>query len=293
MNAVLRRLAASGGLEPEEPWIRLSHPGGLWERWQSRYGRDSAIKLMEWNNSIPDLGGVPFGAPVEGAPGRYMDGYRYRERAGRLDPASLAGFYVQDEAAALVGRGAAELPGRLVVETCAAPGGKTAHLAVSDALTVSMDRSVERMMQWKANSRRLGWKSCMPVIADGSAIPLREADKVIVDAPCTGTGVYRRRNDARWGWSDAHLSECVETQSMLLDASSALVRPGGWLVYSVCSLEPEESFEQAARFERRHEGFRRGCFPAPEVLVRDGMLCIFPPEHRVDGHFAVCWERIA
>lgn len=293
MNAVLRRLAASGGREPEEPWIRLSHPGDLWERWQARYGRDAAIKLMEWNNSIPDLGGVAFGLPIPGVQGRYMDDYRYLERAGRLDPGALAGFYVQDEAAALVGRGSAELPGGLAVEICAAPGGKTAHLAVSGALTVSMDPSAERMVQWKANSRRLGWESCMPVIADGTAIPLRVADKVLVDAPCTGTGVYRRRNDARWGWSAAHLSDCVGVQSRLLDASSALVRPGGWLIYSVCSLEPEESLEQAARFEQGHEGFRRGCFPAPEVLVRDGMLCIFPPEHRVDGHFAVCWERIA
>lgn len=292
VNAVLRKLAATGEPPGSEPWIALSHPRGLWDRWASRYGEDAAMDLMRWNNTTPDLGGFCFGAPGGGERGFFLEAYRYIRRAGRLDPGGLEGIYIQDEGAALVGRGAAKLPGSRVLDICAAPGGKTAHLADGKTLVLSMDDSKDRMAQWVENSARLGWESCFPVVADCSSIPARSAGKVVVDAPCTGTGVYRRRNDARWGWCDGLLSECVSTQQRLLDASAGCVEPGGWLVYSVCSLEPEESIGQVSRFEESHPGFRRGDFPAPGVLVRDGMLCIFPPEHHVDGHFAACWERI-
>ncbi len=293
VNAVLRRLAAEGEPRDLPPWIAQSHPRELWDRWSARYGAAGAETLMRWDNSPPDLGCWCPSREVEGAPGRYLEGYRYFERSGRLDPSGMEGIYVQDEGAAVVASGAASLPGETVLDICAAPGGKTAHLASKGGTVLSIDSSVERMGLWKENARRLGWESCHPVVADCTALPVSSADRVVVDAPCTGTGVLRRRTDARWGFSAGLLARCTAVQAALLDAAAECVRPGGSLVYSVCSLEPEESTMQVSRFEDAHPGYRRAEFPAPGVLVRDGMLCIFPPEHGIDGHFAVRWERMS
>lgn len=293
VNAVLRRLASDGEPRDLPPWIAQSHPRELWERWAGRYGAEGAGALMRWDNSPPVLGCFCPGREVEGAPGRYLEGYRYLERSGRLDSSGMDGIYVQDEGAALVAAGAAGLPGGTVLDICAAPGGKTAHLALTGGTVLSIDSSLERMKLWKENARRLSWKQCLPVVADCTRLPVESADKAVVDAPCTGTGVLRRRTDARWGFSSGLLGKCTALQAELLDAAAGCVRPGGSLVYSVCSLEPEESTMQVSRFEEAHPGFRREEFPAPGVLVRDGMLCIFPPEHGIDGHFAVRWERMS
>lgn len=293
MNAVLRRLAAEGEPRDLPPWIAQSHPRELWERWHSRYGEEGAMSLMRWDNSPPELGCFCVSGGIDGRPGRYLEGYRYLERSGRLDPSGMDGIYVQDEGAALVASGAASLPGGTVLDICAAPGGKTAHLALRGGTVLSIDSSPERMKLWVENANRLGWKSCLPVVADCTALPVGDVDKAVVDAPCTGTGVLRRRTDARWGFSTGLLSRCRAVQASLLDAAAGCVRPGGSLVYSVCSLEPEESTMQVSRFEEAHPCYRRAEFPAPGVLVREGMLCIFPPEHGIDGHFAVRWERMS
>lgn len=277
VNAVLRRLAAEGEPEPEGPWVAGSHPRDLWERWASRYGPEGARRLMEWDNGVPPLGAS---APP---------GYVGMGRSGPLEPPP--GAYIQDEASALVGAGAAALPGDTVVELCAAPGGKTFHLDPVCRFDACLDSSPERLRTWTANAARLGFSNSGAVLGDASQPPFAEVGKVVVDAPCTGTGVYRRHPDARWGWSGHLLSACVETQRRILSAAAGLASPGGFLVYSVCSLEPEEAGGQAEWFERSFPCFVRRPFPAPSELVREGALCIFPPDHGIDGHFAVCWER--
>jgi 16S rRNA (cytosine967-C5)-methyltransferase len=277
VNAVLRRLAAEGEPEPEGPWVAGSHPRDLWERWASRYGPEGAGRLMEWDNAVPPLGAST------------PPGYVEIERSGPLEPPP--GAYIQDEASALVGAGAAALPGGTVVELCAAPGGKTFHLDPSCRFDACLDSSRERLRVWTANAERLGFRNSCAVLGDASQPPFVQVGKVVVDAPCTGTGVYRRHPDARWGWSGRLLSVCVDAQRRILSAAAGLTAPGGCLVYSVCSLEPEEAGEQAEWFERSFPGFGRRPFPAPSELVREGALCIFPPDHGIDGHFAVCWER--
>lgn len=299
VNAVLRNLARIGEEPESPPWTRLSHPEGLFVRWASRYGEERAVRLMAWNNEVPPLGGfsrsgaIPCG-PGQPAcmPGVHLAGYWIFERAGQLTAGGIPeGVYIQDEAAAIVAEGAARLPGSRIVEVGAAPGGKTAHLDPCADVVVSLELSRKRFDQWLENSGRLGWSVSFPVIADGSAIPVRECDKVVLDAPCTSTGVLRRRPDARWRWSSRRLEECVSIQRRLLAEAARPVRVGGTLVYSVCSLEPEEGLDQAAWFEASFQGFRRTCYPAPPVLVRDGVLDIFPPEHGIDGHFAIAWIR--
>lgn len=292
VNAVLRRLSVAGEPEGLEPWVRLSHPRVLWERWSARWGEAGAARLMAFDNEVPPLGAAVSAPRAPSSPGRFLDDYRILDRNGSPDLYSIPGAYIQDEAAAIVGRGAAMLPGRTVLEVCASPGGKTAWLDRSSDVVVSLDLSPDRLSPWLSNRDRLGWTRSFPAAGDGANPPVATVSKAVIDAPCTATGILRRRSDARWRWTREHLEACAVKQRILLDAAASRLARGGVLVYSVCSLEPEEGVLQVEWFESGHPGFRRMEFPAPPVLVRDGMLDIFPPDHGIDGHFAACWERL-
>ncbi len=298
VNAVLRRLAERGepSLEEAPLHVAMSHPEGLVERWLARYGRERTEALLAWDNSPPTIGCcMPPGSPDPpgSSPGGWVDGYRVLERSGAEPTGGLPpGAYVQDEGAALVGRAVSRLAGGRVLDACAAPGGKTHHLQGGGGTVISMDRSVERSALLAENSRRHRWEAVLPLVGDCLAPPFgRLFDCVLVDAPCTNTGVYRRRPDARWRWGPGLLDSCTALQARLLDAAARLVRPGGVLAYSTCSLEPEEGEEAAADLERRRPGLLRLDMPAPPEVVRDGAVCIFPPEHGMDGMYAAAWRR--
>lgn len=291
VNAVLRRMTDYG--EEDLPLhVRWSHPRDLVRRWVDRYGRKRTEELAAWNNSVPDLGGCC--GDRSGEPGKLMGCYRYIDRRGALDMSSpdLRGLYIQDEASAAAARGASLLPGSKVLEVGAAPGGKTAHLQRRASTVVSLDVSMDRMALWMANSKRLGWRSCLPVVGDGAGPPFGDGfDKVVLDVPCTATGVYRRSPDARWRWGRGNLESMTVLQRQLLQGAAELVNDCGYLVYITCSLEPEENVEQVEWLEQTFPSFARIDFPAPGQLVRDGLLDIFPPEHGMDGLFAAAWMR--
>jgi len=291
VNAVLRKVA-SHRENPELPMhIRYSHPEELVRRWMNLFGEEKTERLLQWNNSVPELGGYAFSSfPSGSSRGRYLEKYRIIDRKGRFTPSE--GFYVQDESSALVGRGMADLPGDPVLEIGAAPGGKTAHLA-GDELVFSIDGKPRRMKRWQENSRRLDWANCLPVTALSSSLPFRRKfGKVIADVPCSNTGVYRRRHDARWNWSVALQNDLVRIQRDILRDASQAVAPGGILVYSTCSILPEENTGVVDHFEETSRGFRRIPFPAPDELVNSsGFFSYFPPEACIDGLFAAAWIR--
>ncbi|MEN8208549.1 MAG: transcription antitermination factor NusB [Candidatus Fermentibacteria bacterium] len=296
VNAVLRKLAKEGepnlnGAPLHEIW---SHPESLIERWVSRYGGEKTEKLLEWNNSVPNIGGCHINLENDLKSGRYLDDYRIVERTGENPLHSISdNVYLQDEAAAITGKAAAELAaGGSVLEIAAAPGGKTHHLQKTAGFVVSADSSFKRMLRWRENSSRLRWRNSIPAVSDGRMSPFRAVfDTVFIDAPCTNTGVYRRRSDARWKWSDEYLGSAVRLQRELLLSASELVVPGGILIYSTCSLEDEENRLQVEMFERSRDNFKRISLPGPAELVMDGMLCIFPHDHQLDGMFAAAWKR--
>ncbi len=296
VNAVLRRLANEGepdlsGAPLHEVW---SHPEALTERWVSRFGREKTGKLLEWNNSVPNIGGCFPGPDDNLEKGKYLDDYRIIERTGENPLDSITGnVYLQDEAAAITGRAAAELAaGGSVLEIAAAPGGKTHHLQAAAKYVVSVDSSFSRMHRWRENSARLRWRNSIPVVADGKMPSFRNGfDMVFIDAPCTNTGVYRRRCDARWKWSNEYLNNSVILQRELLLSTCKLVAPGGILIYSTCSLEEEENRLQVEMFENSRKNFQRISLSGPAELVMDGMICIFPFEHQVDGMFAAAFRR--
>ncbi len=287
VNAVLRRLSSEGE-EPDLPLhIRWSHPEELVRKWVHRFGLERTADLLRWNNEPPVLGGFAFGEPPPGEPGLYLAGYRRFDRGVPLPP---PGVFVQDEAAAIVAGVFRNLPGQSALEIGAAPGGKTAHQ--QGTVLVSLDLSLKRMGKWLENRRRLGWTHALPVVADARELPFRRGfEKVFVDAPCSNTGVLRRRPGARWRWSPATTEALRKTQETLLHCASECVLPGGTLFYSTCSLEPEENELQAMNFEAGHPGFKRLSLPLPETLLRDGSMCSFPPESGVDGLYAVSWKR--
>ncbi len=296
VNAVLRKLAKEGepdmnGAPLHEVW---SHPPSLVARWVSRYGREKTEKLLEWNNSVPGIGGCFPDPEGDLEKGKYLDDYRIIERTGESPLRSISDtVYLQDEAAAITGRVAAELAaGGSVLEIAAAPGGKTHHLQTAAKYVVSADSSFSRMHRWRENSARLRWRNSIPVVTDGRIPSFGGGfDTVFIDAPCTNTGVYRRRCDARWKWSDEYLDSAVNLQRELILSACELVVPGGILIYSTCSLEEEENRLQVEMFERSRDNFQRISLPGPAELVMDGMICIFPFDHQVDGMFAAAWKR--
>lgn len=288
VNAVLRRLSMEGE-EPDLPLhIRWSHPAELVGRWTDRFGLKRTADLLRWNNDPPVLGGFAFSDPPPGEPGLYLEGYRRFDRGIPLPP---PGVFVQDESTAIVARAFRSIPGESTLEIGAAPGGKTAHQQGN--VVVSLDLSLQRMGKWMENSRRLGWAQALPVVADGRELPFRKGfDKVFVDAPCSNTGVFRRRPGARWRWSPATTEALVKSQAALLHCASEYVLPGGALFYSTCSLEPEENELQACDFDALHSGFERLPIRLPDALLQDGSMSSFPPESGVDGLYAVAWKRV-
>lgn len=291
VNAVLRKVASHSEKSDLPYHIMYSHPEELVERWLHRYGKNVTERLLDWNNQPPPLGGYAFGQiPENTEPGLFLDRYRIIERKGAFTPPDH--FYIQDESAAIVGQGMAELPGESVLEVGAAPGGKTAHLN-STGFIISLDKKKKRMGRWLENRERMGWKDCFPLAADCTRLPFKcKFDKVIVDAPCTNTGVYRRRFDARWNWTPKLEKGLLVIQRKMLQASARAVKPGGILVYSTCSIEPAENSEVVLAFEGENRIFERIPFPAPAGLVsNEGFLSIFPPDAGLDGLFAASWIR--
>ena len=319
-NAVLRRLDreradldAGGAGAPGDPVdalsVRHSHPRWLVARWIARWGEAETVALLEANNREAPMVLRPWGVvreqleamleaagvAVEDAP-LVGDGLQVR---GTVSLAGLGAwrqgaFFVQDPAATLVTRYAAVAPGSVVLDLCAAPGGKTLELSREAGHVVAADRSEARIARVRENLGRLDAHGVSVVVADAREAPFAPADAVLVDAPCTGTGTFRRHPDARWRLKVSDVAVSASVQRTILRAAASLVRPGGLLVYATCSLEPEENDAQVEQFLRDFPEFSLEP-PAPGVVpasVMDaGRLRVLPQRHGVDGAFAARMRR--
>ncbi|RYG58941.1 methyltransferase domain-containing protein, partial [bacterium] len=211
-------------------------------------------------------------------------------------------LFAQDEAAQLVALLAAPKSGNFVIDCAAAPGGKTTHLAQimgNKGRILALDSSPLRLLKVKENAERLeisiveckagDLRSVGPELAQWGAF----ADVVTLDAPCLGTGTLRRRPDAKWRKTPAQLEQLLELQRELLDCAALLVKPGGALVYSTCSLEREENEGQIEAFLARQTKF--SVEKAPEEFAAaatvDGFLNTWPHRHGCDGMFAARLKR--
>ncbi len=313
VNAVLRRLA---GAEPvaaranddtgERLAVKHSHPVWLVRRWIDFFGPEATEALLRWNNTRPQLVLQPARGELEALAGEWsgagIDVALAPHGAGLMTsltrPADLPGFrdgrfIVQDPAQALLSR-FVDLPaGALLYDACAAPGGKTIALGRKAGLVMAGDVSRSRARRMAENVARAGSGREHIVVSDGRHPPLRRADVVLIDAPCLGTGTFARHPDARWRVSPDGLTSLEALQTELLDGVEAVVPPGGLLVYSTCSLEPEENQAQVNRFLAHHSDFQRepSRAVAADLLSQEGDLTIRPQQHGMDGAFAARLRR--
>ncbi len=276
-NLLRRRAEFEAKLAAAPLAERESYPNALVARWIARYGAEKAEALAKWHNQPAET----WLAFKDGRFEKLPHGRKVTEVEGFADGA----FVVQDPATA----GAVELldvaPGQSVLDFCAAPGGKTAQIAWRLAGTgrlVAQEVNPKRLARLQQNLARLRLSSveAMQAIPQSPNPTTTQFDRVLVDAPCSNTGVLRRRPDARWRWNADHLKQLVGLQAQILDAAAPFVAPGGRLVYSTCSNEPEENGEQVAAFLARHPDFA-------EVARRESVP--FETDH--DGAFACALER--
>lgn len=317
VNAVLRKVARAPRDEspfpsPEtdpEGYLTTwgSHPQWLVRRWIHALGARAARALVEANNREPDLYIRPVGVDrdeavrllavaglgaadteVRDTTGRCIRLQRGTNPARALD--AVPGV-IQDPAASLVVDFAAPDPGALVADLCAAPGGKA--LALSDAAggVVAADISPRRLARVAEGAARLGAR-VWPVAADARFPPLSEAATVLIDAPCTGTGTFRRNPDGRWRVRAANIAGMAAAQRAILAGAASMVPRGGLLVYATCTLEPEENWLQVESFLARHPGFRVEPGSGPARFLDDrGCLRVLPHESGFDGAFAARLRR--
>ena len=298
-NAVLRRIAGAGAASLEAlDGPRLDVPAWLWSSWGASARqiaealvREAPLDLSLAPGAAAPEGGVslpngsvrfPAGTAVAGLPG-YDDGL----------------FWVQDAAASMPARLLAPRAGERIADLCAAPGGKTAQLAASGARVVAVERDERRLSRLRRNLLRLRFEVEL-VAADATGwSPAAPLDAVLLDAPCSATGTVRRHPDVLRLKRASDLPGLVEGQDRLVAAAARMLRPGGRLIYAVCSLQPEEGAlraEQAVRMGLRPDPFTADELAAmPQARTPEGWLRTHPglwPElGGMDGFFAARFVR--
>jgi 16S rRNA (cytosine967-C5)-methyltransferase len=318
VNAVLRRLDREReglGVEtPSDPIDALaltySHPRWLVARWVARWGAADTERLLSANNMEAPLILRPYhvvreqleaslesaGVRVEEAPpvGDSIQIVSSISSLTELGAYRQGLFHVQDPASTLVTMYAAIAPGSIAADVCAAPGGKAIELARTASVVYASDISPARLTRVMSNARRLELKHIVPYVADARAPALRPVDAVLLDAPCTGTGTFRRHPDARWRLKVSDLAVMAALQRTLLRGAASVVKPGGLLVYSTCSLEPEENDAQVESFLADHPDWTLEPPPegaVPPAVLDAGRLRVLPQRHGADGAFAARLRR--
>lgn len=286
-------------------------PSWLAQRWTKTYGEETARAFAAVHMQEPPLDITVKSDPAGWA--ERLDGVvlptgsvRLRTRAPvtELEGYAEGEWWVQDAAAALPARLLRVEPDERVLDMCAAPGGKTAQLALAKGNVTALDRSAERLKLLAANLERLGLHADIAV-GDATMYSGRPFDAILIDAPCSATGTIRRHPDVPWTKKAGDLEALAALQARMLDRAATLLRPGGRMVYCTCSLEPEEGEAQVAGFLRRRPEFRRLPIDADadaipvEFITSDGDLRTLPSQwpsqdariRGLDGFFAARLAR--
>jgi 16S rRNA (cytosine967-C5)-methyltransferase len=308
VNAVLRGLERDG-LPDADPVANL--PGWLAARWTQAWGADATAAIARAAREEPatDLSLKPHqdaAALAADLEGEVLPGGSVRtRRRGDLSTwpgYAEGGWWVQDAAAAVPVRALAPQAGEAVLDLCAAPGGKTLQLAAAGAAVVALDRNAARLKRVHENLARTGLTAEV-VAADAAGWDdPRLFDAVLLDAPCTATGTLRRHPEALHAVRPADVANLADVQHRLLDAAADRVKPGGRLVYCVCSLEREEGEGQVPAFLRRRPEFRLtsidpGAVGAPADAASEHGLRLHPGQWAerggLDGFFIARFDRTA
>ena len=319
VNAVLRRTdrerenltRAQPSDAVEALALKYSHPRWLITRWIERFGEQDTERLLTLNNVEAPVIIRPYGivreqleAMMEAA------GVHVAEAPYARDSIAISGgttftelgafkkglFFVQDPAATLVTMYAAIPVDATVADLCAAPGGKALELSRTASRVAASDKSFARLQRLLANQKRLESLNVYPFVGDARQPAIKPVDVVLIDVPCTGTGTFRRHPDARWRIKVSDFAVMSQLQRSIMRAAAEVVTPGGLLVYSTCSLEPEENDAQVDWFLSENLNFVLEPPPegvlAPE-LIDGGKLRVLPQRHGTDGAFAARLRRVS
>jgi len=288
INAVLRGYLREAGeikkiladMKISQPALGWSHPEWLVDKWRKNFGDEKTRQLLEWNNTPPKTFARVNTLKTDAG----KLGERWREENVEYDfvtrdwtgeslafelkahpplhslPSLCDGwFYLQDPSTLLAPVLLAPQAGETILDACAAPGGKTTFLAQllnNEGKITASDSEPKRLKLVKDNSARLG-ASCVEIVSHPQpATGSPQFDKILIDAPCSNTGVMRRRVDLRWRISPEEISRLQKTQLDLLNEAVPKLKPGGVIVYSTCSLEPEENSETVKQFLAANPGFK-------------------------------------
>lgn len=319
VNAVLRRtdrerdeLVPAAATDPVEALaLKYSHPRWLVARWVERWGEQDTERLLTLNNAEAPIVLRPYGIVREQLEAMLEEaGVHVADAPYVSDSIAISGgitftelgafkkglFYVQDPAATLVTQYAAIPAGSTAADLCAAPGGKALELSRNAGTVVTGDKSIGRLQRLLANERRLETTNVYPFVGDARHPAVRPVDAVLIDVPCTGTGTFRRHPDARWRLRISDLAVMSALQKTILRAAASAVKPGGLLVYSTCSLEPEENDAQVDAFLSDNLGWILEPPPVGSVsadLLDRGRLRVLPQRHGTDGAFAARLRRVS
>lgn len=305
--------------------VFYSHPEWMVSRWLNRYGYEDTKRLLAFNNQGPPLAvranllkndARELRTTLEEEGVKVQEGMVFNTSLllesmplplFRLRSYKEGLFYVQGESAMLIPQCLSPQPNTLVYDFCCGVGGKTTHLAeiMGDRGTImAFDIHQHKLDLLKTNCQRLGISIVESREGDLFDLirGLGQADAVLLDAPCSGLGVLRSRADLRWRKKEADIAVMSELQGQMLEQVARTVRSGGRLLYSTCSLEPEENQEVVERFIEGHGDFEFLDFG--EILelnpwltgdarfMDKGRLTIFPPCHQADGMFISLMRRV-
>jgi len=323
VNAILRQIHLSDrpsieDLKRDDPLEKIaaitSHPEWIIQRWLHHFGFDNTLKLCAWNNKIPtftirrnrmkvtrrdfesflDQHNIQWNREV------IMEEFYSIDQVAILKESrefEMGYFSIQDLSAGLVTLLLDVESSSTILDVCAAPGGKATHLAerLGNKSTIyAYDSDVVRLQRLGENIERLGLSSIRVAQQDATQDRYPMADVILLDAPCTGTGVMAKRADLRWRRMGNHVEEMRSLQIRILSHMSAFVEEGGKIVYATCSLEPEENWGVIDIFLKKNHHFRlkrsNACVSQQFIDIR-GALHTYPPDHGLDGVFAVILER--
>ncbi len=296
VNAVLRRAlrekdALLAGITSLPLHVRYSHPEWLVQRWVRQFGEEATIKLLQWNQQP-----APIYARLNTLVAKKAlfpfttdrgDGFFQVESVPR-DSIESGACYIQDPSTALAPAMLAPSPSDAVLDLCAAPGGKSAMMAQmmrNDGRIIATDNSGKRVQRMIENLNRLHVQNVTCVVHDwiakpGGPIQNKLFDRVLLDVPCTNTGVMRRRVDVRWRLRPDDFATIAATQLLLIEVAAKALKPGGSLVYSTCSIDQEENDQVIDRAMRAS--------PALRMVEKKRLL---PHVDGVDGAFAVRLQK--
>ncbi|MFQ5582938.1 MAG: 16S rRNA (cytosine(967)-C(5))-methyltransferase RsmB [Calditrichia bacterium] len=291
--------------------VQYSHPSWLVQRWIEYWGIDEVEKLCEANNSRPRVcvrlnrlvaqedsffsileeNSIPYEVHPDFPDFVWIDDF---SEFRKLEFLKKGWVSVQDVSAGLTIHLLDPRPGETILDMCAAPGGKAGYIAEkmhNEGLLLALERHYSRAKFLLDNLHRLGIGNAFVITGDSLKLPVRiQFDKILLDAPCSGFGVLNKRVDLKWKRTLQDIENMKNLQLQMLDAAAQYIKPGGIIVYSTCTIEPEENERVVEKFLKQHSEFEPENlkpFVPEKYLWTKYYLRTFPHRHQCDGSFAV------